>query len=229
VVTGGSFTAISSELVQHVCQREGLDGVVLGGLCGGAVNAIFTAHAQKPLVKGLLLLEPEMYVTEPKKDEDEPAPAVATPQGRRARLVAGALRAAKRLPFKAVRAKVLSPWGWMRLLTMESKYGHWIPFPRKAVLDFFLSRSSLPSVTNVPLASAWQQWVAQKRPALIITADGKLREVFFDRINSSVLAGLEKARYSHVRLKGTNHIFTTGGAIETVTSHVERGWSLFGS
>ncbi|MBK7857958.1 MAG: hypothetical protein IPJ65_04885 [Archangiaceae bacterium] len=176
-----------------------------------------------------MLLEPEMYVTEPKRDEDEKSDAPAKPLGRRARLIARAEQlTGKKLPLQNIRAKVFSYWGWMRLLTMESKVGHWIPFPRKAVLDFFLSRSALPSVTNVPLASAWQQWVAEHHPALIITADSKLREVFFDRINSSVLAGIQKRRYEHVRLKHTNHIFTTGGAIETVTGHVERSWSLFG-
>lgn len=38
---------------------------------------------------------------------------------------------------------------------------------------------------------------------------------------------MTKKRYEHVRLKGTNHIFTTGGAIATVTQHIERAWSLF--
>ena len=85
----------------------------------------------------------------------------------------------------------------------------------------------LPAVTNLPLAGAWQRFVTAERPVLIITAEGKLREVFFERINATVLAGVERRKYQHVRLAGTNHIFTTGGAIKTVIGHLEANWTLF--
>lgn len=246
VVTGGSFTEVTTQLVHRLCEREGLEGVVLAGLCGGAVNAIFTADAARPHVKGLLLLEPEMYVTEPANTDETPMHArdwirARLPKdGRRWASVLDKVLAThlpfeeqllkqveKRVDFKKLRSKVFSYWGWMRLLTDENKYARYVPLPKKAILDFVLSRSELPSVTNVPLASAWQRWVKEKHPALIITADGKLREVFFDRINNIVLNGLDKQKYEHVRLKGTNHIFTTGGAIATVTGHVERAWAMF--
>jgi pimeloyl-ACP methyl ester carboxylesterase len=227
-VTSGGFTEVTTQLVKHLCATEGLDGVVMGGLCGGAVNAIYTGDKAPDLVKGLVLLEPEMYVTEPKKLDEHTAP-----DGLRSRL-------RRRLPASTVldqlllhtlpgeaklRAKLFSYWGWMRFLTYENEWARMVPLPRKAILDFVLSRSGLPEVTNLPLASAWQRWVQAGRPVLTITAEGKLREVFFDRINATVLAGVAKRRYAHVRLSGTNHIFTTGGAIETVTGHLERSWA----
>jgi len=227
VVTSGQFTEVTRQLVRRLCEREQLEGLVVAGLCGGAVNAIFTADAERERVRGLVLLEPEMYLTEPKKDEGPPKRA-----RRRDALRAKLPRLlARELPYEKeldqLGGKLFSYWGWMRLLTLENRYGRYVPLPRKKILDFVLSRSELPAVTNLPLASAWSRWVADKRPSLVITADAKLREVFFDRINTKVLLGIQRERYVHVRLPGTNHIFTTGGAISTVTRHLEKNWALF--
>ena len=234
VVTSGQLTEVTTQLVQRLCEREQLDGLVVAGLCGGAVNAIFTADAQPERVRGLVLLEPEMYVTEPKKDDDEAAPRRKTRDWVRSKLPESKvidLLLSRELPYEQqlerLGGKVFSYWGWMRLLTLENRYGRYVPLPRKQILDFVLSRSALPAVTNLPLASAWARWVGEKRPSLIITADAKLREVFFDRINRTVLAGIDRERYVHVRVPGTNHIFTNGGAIATVTSLLERHWQLF--
>ncbi len=244
VVTGGSFTAVTVELVNRLCEREGLSGLVVAGLCGGAVNAIFTGDAQKARVKGLLLLEPELYVTEPKAADGTVKPmrlrAWLREQLPSQKNVATSLldRAlSTRLPMEeSVKAAVLrvvpkqatNYWGWMRLLTAEGKYARFVPIPRKALLDFVMSRSGLPDVTNLPLAAAWKSWLEEGRPALVITAKGKLRELFFDRINAGIQAPSTGPRYQHVRLAGTNHIFTTGGAIATVTKHIEGNWKLFG-
>ena len=70
-------------------------------------------------------------------------------------------------------------------------------------------------------------WLEADRPVLVITAKSKLREIFFDRINAGLAMTLEKPSYVHVRLSGTNHIFTTGGAIATVTKHLQTNWQLF--
>jgi len=243
VVTGGRFTEVTVELVEALCAREHLAGLVVAGLCGGAVNAIFTADAARGLVRGLVLLEPELYVTEPKAADGSVEPMrlrpwlrqlLPTERGPLLSLVDRALQV--KLPFEAVvkaavtRAapkQAFNYWGWMRLLTAEGKYSRFVPLPRKPLLDFVMSRSGLPSVTNLPLSAAWKQWVEAGKPALVITAQGKLRELFFDRINAGLAVPLDRPSYAHVRLPGTNHIFTTGGAITTVTKHLEAHWRLF--
>jgi pimeloyl-ACP methyl ester carboxylesterase len=226
LVTSGGFTDQTVALIRALCEQENLDGVCLGGLCGGAVTAILAAERETAKVRGLVLLEPEMYVTEPKTGEKkETAAGPVKPLRKRDRL---RLAVMKRLPLsdkveavgKKVGQKAFNYWGWMRFLTFEGKRGQWIPLPRKQILDFVLSLSPLPEVTNMPLASAWQRYVQQQRPVIVITADKKLREVFFDRINKVVLAKVDSRSMRHIRLKSTNHIFTTGGAIETVMGHV---------
>lgn len=224
-VTGGGFTPVVRQLVRRLCERDGLEGVVLAGLCGGAVNAIYTGDAERELVRGIVLLEPELYVTEPQHAAGEaPRERLRDRLGARLPSPLGAL-VKRELPFEdRLRAKLFSYWGWMRLLTHENAYARYVPLPRKAILDFVLSRSELPSVTNLPLAHAWQRWVTAQRPVLTITAKGKLREVFFDRINEKVLAGVTRRHYEHVRLENTNHIFTSGGAIAAVTAQVVQAW-----
>ncbi|MCU0696076.1 MAG: alpha/beta hydrolase [Myxococcaceae bacterium] len=243
VVTGGHFTHVTAELVESLCTREGLDGLVVAGLCGGAVNAIFTAEALPARVKGLILLEPELYVTEPKAADGTVRPKRLRPWLRQqlpsdGGVAVQAIDAALslRLPMedvvkkaltRALPAQLFNYWGWMRLLTAEGRYSRLVPIPRQALLDFVMSRSGLPDVTNLPLAAAWKRWVEDGHPAVVITAKGKLRELFFDRINTALAVPLTSPRYLHVRLAGTNHIFTTGGAIASVTRHLVEAWKRF--
>jgi pimeloyl-ACP methyl ester carboxylesterase len=200
-VTSGGFTDVTVALVRELCAREGLERLVLGGLCGGAATAIFVGAREPERVCGLLLLEPEMYVTEPKVDKAS---------GRRQR--PGLLGRLK--------GQVFNYWGWMRLLVKEGRRGQWLPIPRQTILNILRAQPGLPSVANVPLIDAWRELVRRARPSLVITAAGKMPEIFFDRINDVALGGLDTRPIRHIRLKNTNHIFTTGGAIEAVLSHV---------
>jgi alpha-beta hydrolase superfamily lysophospholipase len=240
LVTQGGYVPVTRALVRALLATEGLDGLVLGGLCGGAVTAIFVADLEPARIWGLILMEPELYLTEPRK-----APAEAPRPSRRTwlgeRLPPGPLaeplrallalrapfepdlarayaRLVAREPFRRLHGALFNYWGWMRLLTREGLRGSWIPLPRKAILEFVLSRSELPAVTNLPLVSAWQNLVRTRQPVLVVTAAGKLREIFFDRINATVLEGVDTRSVQHVRLEHTNHLFTTGGAIRRVVA-----------
>jgi len=200
-VTSGGFTDVTTGLVRELCACEGLGRLVLGGLCGGAVTAIFVGAREPARVCGLLLLEPEMYVVEPRID-------VASQRRRRPRLLGRLGR------------HVFDYWGWMRLLADEGPRSRWVPFPRRTVLALLRRRAVLPSVANVPLVNAWREVVRHARPSLVITAAGKMPEIYFDRINDVALRGIDMGAVIHIRLTNTNHIFTTGGAIEAVHSHV---------
>jgi pimeloyl-ACP methyl ester carboxylesterase len=201
LVARAGFADLTTALVRELFVREGLDRLVLGGLCGGAITAIYVGLREPARVCGLLLLEPEMYVI-------EPGSGAASVHGRGQGLAA------------RLRWQVFNYWGWMRLLAREGPRSQWLPFPRRTILAFLRRRADLPPVTNVPLVEAWRTLVRDGRPSLVITAAGKMHEIFFDRINSVVLRGIDTQAVRHVRLENTNHIFTTGGAIEAVLSHV---------
>jgi pimeloyl-ACP methyl ester carboxylesterase len=200
VVASGGFVDVTAALVRELCFRERLDRLVLGGLCGGAITSILVGAREQARVCGLLLLEPEMYVIEPRTDI-----------------------AAKRRQLTGLRGRLrrllFNYWGWMRLLANEGPRSQWVPFPRRTILAFLRGWADLPPVTNMPLVDAWRELVRAGRPSLVITAEGKMHEIFFDRINRVVLRGIDAHSVRHIRLKNTNHIFTTGGAIEAVLSH----------
>ncbi len=128
VVTGGSFTPVTAELVRALCAQEGLEGLVVAGLCGGAINALFTADVEPRLVRGLILFEPEMYVTEPRAQDGEAPRRPSLRAALRARLPAAPLFdvVTRALPFEErLRGKLFSYWGWMRLLTHENRYARY--------------------------------------------------------------------------------------------------------
>ncbi len=208
LVTGGHFVAPTLMIERSLRERYHLSGVVLGGLCGAAVTALYAADQDTEGVIGVMLFEPEFYLTEPNGQQDASVdPRVVVQPKLHTRR-----RGAPRKPAR----KRFHYWGWMRQLTFENDLGRYVPLPRRLILKLVLHNEKLPAVTNVPLAGAWRRLVQRRVPVLVITAEGKLREVFFDRINRVVLAGLDTTRITRHRLAGTNHIFTTGGAIGTV-------------
>ena len=82
--------------------------------------------------------------------------------------------------------------------------------PRERILDLVLPRQKLPKTTNIPLVGAFCRTLNASSPTLVVTAQGKLHEVFFDRITGVVLKGARRPNLTHLRVAGTNHTFSTG-------------------
>jgi hypothetical protein len=197
----GDFCEPTLAIARELCRRHLLDGVILSGLCGGASTAIYAADRAPSLIVGLALLEPELYR--------------ATAKDHAPHENGEALGLAHKFA-----GKLFSYWGWMRLLTRENGMSRFAFLPREQILDLVLPRHKLPETTNIPLVGAFCRTVNALFPTLVVTAQGKLHEVFFDRITGVVLNGARRPNLTHLRVAGTNHTFTTGGAIEEVSSHV---------
>ncbi|HZI13753.1 MAG TPA: alpha/beta fold hydrolase [Myxococcus sp.] len=207
-VCKGGFVEVAQAARMELMKRHGLEGLVVGGLCGAATTALYLADLEPEGISGVFLFEPEFYLS-----EQEAAVAGGEAEARKEEAPQGAVSA----KLKRVSSKLFSYWGWMRMLTRENEYARlfrYIPFPRQMLLDLLMDWNTLPAVANVPLVKAWQRLVERGLPVLVITAEGKLRDVFFDRIHRAACAGLTNPNMVRVRLQGTNHIFTTGGAIE---------------
>ncbi|MCP3104962.1 hypothetical protein LZ198_39465 [Myxococcus sp. K15C18031901] len=222
-VCQGGFVEVAGAARAELLRRYGLEGMVMGGLCGAATTALLLADQEPERTRGLFMFEPEFYLSEQEahatRDEAEGQGSVST-RGRLGR----------------VTSKLFSYWGWMRMLTRENEYARlfrFVPFPRQKVLDWLMDWGSLPAVANVPLVRAWQRAVERGMPLLVITAEGKLRDVFFARIHRAALPDLSYPHLRRLRLAGTNHIFTTGGAIAAcveqlshwATEHFGEGFS----
>ncbi|MFP2911394.1 hypothetical protein ACLESD_41490, partial [Pyxidicoccus sp. 3LFB2] len=211
-----AFAEVAEAIHAELLKRHGLKGLVVGGLCGAATTSLYLADRAPEGVSGVFLFEPEFYLSEQEAaGAGGEAPAEESGQG----------TWRSRLPLRRVTSKLFSYWGWMRMLTRENEYARlfrYVPFPRQFLLDLLMDWGTLPAVANVPLVRAWQRVVERGVPVLVITAEGKLRDVFFDRIHRAAFSDLKVATLERLRLRGTNHIFTTGGAIDACIGHLSR-------
>lgn len=58
----GGYAPLTSAIMRELMDRFHLGGVVIAGLCGGAVSAQFTAVAAGPMCKGMVLLDPHFHL-----------------------------------------------------------------------------------------------------------------------------------------------------------------------
>jgi pimeloyl-ACP methyl ester carboxylesterase len=63
-INTGGYGPIASSLMRELSERFGLSGVVVVGLCAGAVSALYTAAASKEC-RGLVLMDPYFYLPIP--------------------------------------------------------------------------------------------------------------------------------------------------------------------
>ncbi|QSQ27176.1 hypothetical protein JY651_20670 [Pyxidicoccus parkwayensis] len=213
-VCNGGFVEVAQAIHAELLKRHGLKGLVVGGLCGAATTSLYLADREPGGIEGVFMFEPEFYLSEQE---------AVNGGGEAPREEAQTWHS--RLPLRRVTSKLFSYWGWMRMLTRENEYARlfrYVPFPRQLLLDLLMDWGTLPAVANVPLVRAWQRVVERGIPVLVITAEGKLRDVFFDRIHHAAFSDLKVRTLERLRLRGTNHIFTTGGAIDACIGHLSR-------
>ncbi len=221
LVMRGEYSTLVGALLQGLCDRYGLERLILGCLCSTAVTTLFVAQREPERIAGLLLLEPQFFFSKqiasglalngrPGTESTDLDPRSAISQGGEAPPV----------PFlQRIRDKYFTLWGLMRFLTHEGQSYGWLPLPREKILNYLLARSDLPAVTNLAAVSAWSKLVRQQCPMLVITAKGQLRNRFFQLIQSNLFNGANIPSVVHIELENTNHTFTAEGASEAVISH----------
>lgn len=195
-------------LLPLVRDRLGLRGLLLGGLCAGAVTAIHAAARSPQEVAGLFLLEPAMHVG----DEDMTDPSLVTELPSQP---TGLARRARR---------VRSLTAWLRYLTGESLAAR-LMRPLHPLMRAVLARragNTYPQGTHLPLAHDLSQVAAARTPILILSAEGSHESSFLPRVLAQ-FTKREREAIHVVKVTGTNHIFTAGegraAAVEAL-----RGW-----
>jgi pimeloyl-ACP methyl ester carboxylesterase len=188
-VHDGRYAEPATRLAADLVAREGLDGLVLGGLCGGAANALFVAEARPDLVVGLVALEAEFT-----------RPGVVDPKG--------------------LGDKLTNKASWLRLLTGHSQYSPRVGLPQQLALKL-IGPKLLPPETNLRLVGVWRDVVERGLPVLVLMADGKIRHTFYDQLEKVLFGGERRPNVSFDTLRNTNHIFTTGGALDVIVQRID--------
>lgn len=183
------------EAVERLSAATNVHRWVIGGLCGAAVNAIYLAAARPRLVRGLLLWEPELFLTGDPRREDQHAG-----------------------PFEALRLakKMSSRRTWTRVLSGESRYSRPLWAARRALLPLLLTSRELPENVNLPLVLDLARVARRRIPSLIVVAKDRLRDLTTQQVLRGLFRADTSAWLTREALADTNHIFTTGRGVDRV-------------
>lgn len=178
-VQTGQYAAETSLLVHELVQRYGLRGIVLAGICGGAVTAIFAAQkCAHGLVSGLVLLDPTFKTFSAQLPPAAPKKGVAG-------VVSDALSRIRGTSVR-IRAKIVRTDFGERLSVAYAKV-------KKTVRTLMLNK--LPANSNLDLIHCWRDQTSNGLPMLVFNADSEARR-------------LDEYDYSHYLLKGASHTTT---------------------
>jgi pimeloyl-ACP methyl ester carboxylesterase len=213
-VRAGTMTAVTVAALEAIRRDFALTDIIVGGLCAASITALYAFEKCPELVSALVLLEPELFAATTSSEEASAPSTTSPPTSRMRQELLSKLRG------------VFSAWGWMRLLAGEHELLNQLPLPRRLLLKALtVMNSALPDHTNRRLVEAWQSAARSQVPMLVVTAEGKMRELFLDRVNAiavpeyTLLSSPGRA-ITHVRIPNTNHTFTSGSAIDKLPSIV---------
>jgi len=196
----GGYAQCAAALVEQLIQRFELRGIVLGGLCGGAITSLFAADQWPAGVLGLILLEPTYFLVG--------SPGSQMP-GRTPRKK-NALRNGK----SNLRQRLLT--------TLKNNADSiWLRPLRKGFLSLRHGRDRIfgprfPDGINHPLVLASRRVAARALPILCVNAGSKQRWLH----QYQVFGHVKGRRITFVEIEGTNHMLVPGGGQAKVVEQV---------
>lgn len=201
-------------LVNDLCIRHRLRGVLLGGLCAGAIASVRVGEALADKLAGLVLLEPNFRATADIRSTQEPGDAAgptAPPQ-----------RPTRSRRLRRKLGRLLNPNEVLYILTGESRYAR--PFrPIRPLLERVLARRvgrELPSDALMSAVMAWRRTLDHRVPSFVALARGLGTDRYMERlVRAFPPVGEELLRIELV--PDTNHIFTAGEARDRTAAALE--------
>jgi uncharacterized protein len=193
----GRYVPDTLAAIQWLRETRGVERVVVGGLCGGAITGLLAASASSH-VDGLLGLGLPVILDTPGAD-----PYQFMTQGQRDRLRSRYLR------------KLIDPKSWLRLLTFKTdlrllaKTMRRAPAAKAAPAPEGPASAGTPDNTNPRFAPAFLGMARSRRPMLLVFSEmdrlwWEFEEKFLNHHRDTVAA----SDVDIVMIKGANHVFT---------------------
>jgi pimeloyl-ACP methyl ester carboxylesterase len=193
------------ELVNDLCLRHELRGVLLGGLCAGAIASVRAAQSLGTRVLGLVLLEPNFRAS---ADVDAVSSAPTQDAATAAVLARPHIQRIRRAMSRLTDIDEA-----LYLLTGSSKRT-WAFRPIRPLLERIIERRlgrELPGDVLMEQVHAWRHLVNEGLPSVVVLAKGLGTDRYMERIVGTLpLAGGNVVRT--VLIPDTNHILTAGAA-----------------
>lgn len=208
VVEQGGQAAWTCQLAAALKQQFFLPGLLLGGLCGGALTAIFAAARFNSHISGLLLFDIQLIrsrqplakaaTTAPSHQESpEPQAQLHPDQDRR--------RNASQWLSSVARASRCH--GFFRLGRDVTEC---------MVAPF--SKPCFPPDANLPLIGALQKLRSNRLPMLMVFAPGANPRI----LKRDLFPLNRRRRVTIIDIAKTNHLFTSGGGKQLLVDQVQR-------
>lgn len=206
----GGHAAYAAALTREILRRYPLQGLVLGGFCGGAATALLSCDPTARQVQGLILLEPEIGFA-PVSDSAAPQKAYEVKN------VSGFLER-RELLWRRLR----SPRSWMRLLSGKSDFSFWarmVPYMVSRVNDK-LRGHKLPPETNLALIDRWKRCQKNRLPMLVLSVGHHTRRKYYRSYGFEPGQSDRNLRLTWIEIEGTTHALVSGGAENSVPAHL---------
>jgi hypothetical protein len=194
-----------------------LNGVVVGGFCGGAVTALFSTSDASLRLRGLLLLEPELALTN-------------TDTSGRLPVTGNQLAVHDYLQCRETLLKrLVSPAAWGHLLTGHIDRRFWSTLWKSAcgrLASRFTGKGKLPAETNHRLLEAWHQARKRSIPTLVLSVRTSTRAAYYKAYGLAPGRDQPQSRLHWTEIPRTTHALLAGGAKEAVCDHVVQWFEL---
>ncbi len=211
----GGNTDMALGLIEFVNLREEAQNIVLIGLCGGAITALFAASRASESIQGIAILDTDFSLLTPREDSDNQSSLAQSG------VLGQVLRFAK---------KVRHPQTWLRFFTGENRFRS-VLRPLRSILLPLAQRllgDDLPGDANRPLIDSCRRVVDRGIVILSVTAAGKLREIYLHQVEPTAFGEAREAQFQQLSIPNTNHVFTAGGAktvvVRKLIDWVDSNW-----
>jgi pimeloyl-ACP methyl ester carboxylesterase len=206
----GGHAAYASALAREISRQYPLQGLILGGFCGGAATALLACDPASREIQGLILLEPEIGFV--------PMPDSAKPQkAYEVKSVSGFLER-RELLWR----RLHSPESWRRLLSGKSDFNFWarlVPYALGRVKDK-LSGHKFPPETNLPLIKRWKSCAKNRMPMLVLSVGNSTRRKYYESYGFAPGRSVRNSGLTWMDIEGTTHAMVSGGAKDSVPAHL---------
>jgi pimeloyl-ACP methyl ester carboxylesterase len=209
MVQEGGFAAAADECVEQTRHVLGLERVVIGGHCGGAITGFYSlALRQNPWLAGLFALDPIFHLVRPANAPAPGAPAMEPKSDWKER---------SELLRKEIRVAILNSRLGRPLQKTAQQIRNYIKKPASKPTSAepaspgkvqATAAAELPPETNFKLVECVEQILSTDLPLLFVTAEDPGKPAGFDYMN--YLLAREPGHATHERLVGTDHGFVSG-------------------
>jgi len=195
----GGFAQFATALVHRLITQYHLRGVVLGGVCGGAITSLYATDKLPTGVVGLALLEPSYNRIEASDTQMPGKPAMKK---------GGANEKINRWRQLRTNLRTKSHTGGLRYL--QKSYTS-----LRQALEL-VTGPRFPECINRPLVDVSRRVAARGLPILLVSAGSSQRWLF----RYQVFGRIRKSKITFVEIEGTNHMLVSGGGKTKVIEHM---------